>query len=85
MNTNLSHDVQSRAHLNARFDAPDAARPARTTVFTCTIHSEIVRDEPNKCPHCGATLIPTRQAIVRAAMALRSLSAATRALRLYPL
>lgn len=84
MNTNLSPDVQARAHSHARFDAPAAAPSARTTLYTCSMHSEIVRDAPNECPHCGATLIPMRQAIVRAAMALRSLSAVTRALRLYP-
>ena len=38
---------------------------------------------PQACPQCGITLIPTHRAILRAAMALRSLAAVTRALRLY--
>ncbi|MGP1678482.1 MAG: heavy metal-binding domain-containing protein [Burkholderiales bacterium] len=84
MNSNPSYQAQARAHPHTRFDAPGAARLARTTLYTCPMHSEIVRDAPSECPHCGATLIPMRQAIVRAARALRSLTEVTRALRLYP-
>ena len=83
-NSNPSHQAQAHAHLHTRFDAPGAARLTQTTRYTCPMHPEIVRDAPTECPHCGATLIPMHQAIARAAMALRSLSALTRALRLYP-
>lgn len=84
MNSNLTHQAQARAHLHKRNDAPGASRSAGTTLYTCTMHPDIVRGAPQECPQCRATLIPMNQAIVRAAIALRSLSAATRALRLYP-
>lgn len=85
MNSNPSHQTQARAHLHTRYDAPGPARLARTTFYTCPIHPEIVRDAPKECPQCRATLIPMHQAIAHAAAALRSLSAVSRALRLYPM
>lgn len=84
MNPNPSHQAQARERLHTSFDAPDAVRRTRTTCYTCPTHAEVVRDAPQECAQCGATLIPMHQAIARAAMALRSLSAVTRALRLYP-
>lgn len=27
--------------------------------YTCSMHPEVVRSEPGKCPICGMTLVPT--------------------------
>lgn len=29
-----------------------------STRYTCSMHPEIVRDAPGKCPKCGMTLVP---------------------------
>jgi len=83
-NSNQTHQAQARARVHTGGDAPGGARMARTSCYTCTMHPGIVRDASHECPQCGATLIPMNQAIVRAAIALRSLSVITRSLRRYP-
>ena len=31
-------------------------------LYTCVMHPEVVRAEPGKCPKCGMTLVPLKQA-----------------------
>lgn len=86
MNTdsNLSRQTWARAPVHAGF-APEGTAPSPNAIrYVCTTHAEIVSDAPNACPRCGSSLIPMHQAIAHAAVALRSLSAVTRALRLFP-
>lgn len=84
MKTDLNHSrqVRARAHRHAGSASPGAAPSAKRTRFTCPMHPEIARDAPGECPECGMPLIPIFEAIARAAMALRSLSVVTNALRL---
>lgn len=35
-----------------------SATPAAGQKFTCTMHPEVVKDEPGKCPKCGMKLVP---------------------------
>ena len=35
-----------------------AGRQAVTQKWTCSMHPEIIRDKPGKCPKCGMDLIP---------------------------
>ena len=30
---------------------------ATATKYTCTMHPEVVKDKPGKCPKCGMTLV----------------------------
>jgi len=84
MKTDLNHSqqVHARAHRHAGSAAPDAVSLASITRYTCPMHPEMVRHAPGRCPKCGMTLTPIFEAIARAAMALRSLSVVTNALRL---
>ncbi|MGP1680242.1 MAG: heavy metal-binding domain-containing protein [Burkholderiales bacterium] len=84
MKTNLNYSPQPHAHAHRRAGSalPAAAPLASSTRYTCPMHPEIARDESSGCPECGMTLIPIFEAIARAAMALRSLSVLTNALRL---
>ncbi len=84
MNSNLSHQPQAHKRLHTGFLASDATSSASRTSYICMTHPETVSNSMQECTQCGATLIPTHQAIAHAAMALRSLSAVTRALRLHP-
>ena len=79
MNSNLSHQPQAHNRLHTGFPPSGSG-----SSYICTMHPETASDTIQECPQCGTTLIPTHQAIAHAAMALRSLSAVTRALRLYP-
>lgn len=81
---NLSHQVQAHAYPHTGFAPPSAVPLTSGTHYTCVMHPETEREAPQECPQCGATLIPTDQAVAHAAMALRSLSAAAQELRLYP-
>jgi hypothetical protein len=33
----------------------------KKTLYTCTMHPEIVRAEPGQCPKCGMTLVPLKE------------------------
>ncbi len=34
---------------------------AATTKYTCTMHPEVVRNKPGKCPKCGMALVPMKK------------------------
>ena len=36
----------------------NATASTGSTRYTCSMHPEIVRDAPGKCPKCGMTLVP---------------------------
>lgn len=78
---NDSPQRQAYAHRHAGSAPPGAAPLASSSLYTCPMHPEIVRDAPGRCPECGMTLTRIFEAIARAAMTLRSLSAVTNALR----
>jgi hypothetical protein len=41
---------------------PTASPPAHHAQrYTCSMHPEIVRDEPGQCPKCGMTLVPMKE------------------------
>lgn len=77
-----SHQTHAHAHLHAGTAALGVARPASRSRYTCPMHAKILGDVLGDCPECGMTLIPMHQAVARAAMELRSLSAVNKALRL---
>jgi hypothetical protein len=35
---------------------------AQTQKYTCPMHSDVVSDKPGKCPKCGMTLVPVKDA-----------------------
>jgi len=41
--------------------APPAANPSASpvtgTVYTCTMHPEVISDKPGKCPKCNMDLV----------------------------
>lgn len=78
---NYSSRTHAYAHLSVESAPPGAATLAGRTPYTCPMHPDTVRDAPGECPECGMTLIPIFEAITRAAMALKSLSAVSNALR----
>ena len=45
-------------HPRAGVTFSSATTSASSTRYTCSMHPEIVRDAPGKCPKCGMTLVP---------------------------
>lgn len=83
MTTNLKVSRQTHGYAQRQSKSDDSsASLTGTKLYTCEVHAEIAHGSPGRCPECGAQLIPIRQAITRAAIALRSLYALTKALRL---
>ena len=60
MKTNMNHLYQAPAaeHRHTGSTSQGAASATGSTRYTCTMHPEIVRDEPGSCPKCGMTLVP---------------------------
>ena len=38
------------------------------TKYTCTMHPEVVRSKPGKCPKCGMALVPMKKKINKKSM-----------------
>lgn len=85
MKMNLKVSLPAREHTRHQIKSPRpiAASSENSEQYTCILHPDIVRHTPHQCPECGMTLIPMHQAIARAVIALRSLTAVTKALRYY--
>ena len=45
-------------HPRAGATCSSATASTGSTRYTCSMHPEIVRDAPGKCPKCGMTLVP---------------------------
>ena len=45
-------------HPRAGVTRSSATASTGSIRYTCSMHPEIVRDAPGKCPKCGMTLVP---------------------------
>ena len=52
------YQVRIDDHPRAGVACSSALTPAGSTRYTCSMHPEIVRNTPGKCPKCGMTLVP---------------------------
>ncbi len=50
--------LKSSLHSSTSTQAIESARLDTKQKWTCSMHPEIMRDEPGKCPKCGMDLIP---------------------------
>lgn len=53
----------SACHGNAgnNNDQPvSAADTLKNVKYTCTMHPQVIRDKPGKCPICGMKLVPVK-------------------------
>ena len=50
--------AHSNDHSRVGFTFSSTSVAASNIRYTCSMHPEIVRDAPGKCPKCGMTLIP---------------------------
>ena len=57
-----AHDHGPEAAPGKAEDRPATASEPASAVFTCPMHPEIVRKEPGKCPICGMSLVPKKDA-----------------------
>ncbi len=60
MKTNMNHLYQAPVAANryAGSTTQRTASAASSLHYTCSMHPEVVRDAPGKCPKCGMTLVP---------------------------
>ena len=65
-----SHKMPAPENLGLAPTAPASsgiAQSAAGGAWTCTMHPEVIRSEPGKCPKCGMTLVPVTAAVAGAA------------------
>ena len=60
MKSEIKHLYQASMDDHARAGVTYSIATVSTgnTRYTCSMHPEIVRDAPGKCPKCGMTLVP---------------------------
>ena len=60
MKSEIKHLYQARIvdHPRAGYACSSPTASTGSTRYTCSMHPEIVRDAPGKCPKCGMTLVP---------------------------
>ncbi len=60
MRSEIKSLYQTRIDDHPRADVTFSSATTSTgsTRYTCSMHPEIVRDAPGKCPKCGMTLVP---------------------------
>ncbi len=44
-------------------DASSDEEPAAKQLYTCPMHPDVISDKPGKCPKCGMTLVPVKNAL----------------------
>lgn len=49
-------DKPEQTETNHEMDAKEHEQMAKVQ-YTCTMHPEVVQDEPGKCPKCGMDLV----------------------------
>lgn len=55
---NPPHQAHAHDHMPEGSPPPTAAPGAVGSRYTCSMHPEIERDAPGKCPLCGMALVP---------------------------
>src|SRR5215211_1266925 len=50
----------------------EPSKPAEKTLYTCSMHPQVVQDHPGDCPICGMKLVPVRKQPSSPAAATRS-------------
>ena len=60
MKSEIKNLYQARMddHPRAGVTFSNATASTGSARYTCSMHPEIVRDAPGKCPKCGMTLVP---------------------------
>ncbi len=54
--------IPAIAHEGHKHSTPNpSATPVGGQKYTCTMHPEVVRDKPGKCPKCGMKLVPKKE------------------------
>jgi hypothetical protein len=51
-----SKEKTEPTEANQSMDSTSVDEPPKIT-YTCTMHPEVVKDEPGKCPKCGMDLV----------------------------
>lgn len=53
-------DMPGMSHEEEQSNTSPPQEQAKT-IYTCTMHPEIQRDQPGKCPKCGMNLVPVKR------------------------
>ncbi len=56
----MDHDMSKMRHTTT--PSSQAATTQAATLYTCTMHPEVVSDKPGNCPKCGMKLVVRKDA-----------------------
>ena len=68
MQHDVSHGSRPMNHQGMQHSVPNIQSPATSqtattqavTLYTCTMHPEVISDKPGKCPKCGMKLVESK-------------------------
>jgi membrane fusion protein, copper/silver efflux system len=61
MKTTLAYLICGLAMLTLTPSCSKKSEPGEKTLYTCSMHPQVVQDHPGACPICGMKLVPMRQ------------------------
>jgi membrane fusion protein, copper/silver efflux system len=57
----ILHLVCASLFIGIFASCPKSTPPTEKTLYTCSMHPQVIQDQPGDCPICGMKLVPTRK------------------------
>jgi membrane fusion protein, copper/silver efflux system len=61
MKSTLAYLICASLFLGVFASCSKSTSPPEKTLYTCSMHPQVVQDKPGDCPICGMTLVPVRK------------------------